>query len=119
MPGVIHVNDVEFEELVVNATGGVVANFYADWCIPCRTLLPLIEEVANEDSDIRFVKLNVDDYPHHPTELEATLAAVRAAWPGRRLVAVLQPHRFSRTRDLLDDFATAFNASHHLWLHNC
>jgi len=47
----------------------------------------------------------VDDYAHHPTELAATLQAVRARWPDRRLVMVFQPHRYSRTRDLMDDFA--------------
>jgi UDP-N-acetylmuramate--alanine ligase len=47
----------------------------------------------------------VDDYGHHPTEIAATLEALRQAWPGRRLVLVFQPHRYSRTRDLLDDFA--------------
>jgi len=46
----------------------------------------------------------VDDYAHHPTEVEATLEAVRQAWPGRRLVLAFQPHRFTRTHDLLDDF---------------
>ena len=49
--------------------------------------------------------LFVDDYAHHPTEIAATVAAARAAWPERRLVVVFQPHRYSRTRDLLDDFA--------------
>lgn len=47
----------------------------------------------------------VEDYGHHPSELKATLAAARGGWPERRLVAVFQPHRFSRTRDLFDDFA--------------
>jgi len=47
----------------------------------------------------------VDDYGHHPRELEVTLEAARRAWPGRRLVVVFQPHRYSRTRDLLDDFS--------------
>ena len=47
----------------------------------------------------------VDDYGHHPTEIEATIQAARDAWPGRRLVAVFQPHRYTRTRELLDDFA--------------
>jgi len=46
----------------------------------------------------------VDDYGHHPKEIEATFQAVRAAHPGRRLVCAFQPHRFSRTRDLFDDF---------------
>jgi UDP-N-acetylmuramate--alanine ligase len=48
--------------------------------------------------------LVVDDYGHHPTEVAATLEAVRQGWPTRRLVLVFQPHRYTRTRDLLDDF---------------
>ncbi len=50
----------------------------------------------------------VDDYGHHPTEIRATLAAARATWSSRRLVVVFQPHRYSRTRDLADDFSKAF-----------
>ncbi len=46
----------------------------------------------------------VDDYGHHPTEVAATLQAVRSSWPERRLVVVFQPHRYSRTQDLFDDF---------------
>lgn len=46
----------------------------------------------------------VDDYGHHPTEVEATIKAVRSGWPDKRLVMVYQPHRFSRTRDLYEDF---------------
>ncbi|MGH8501831.1 MAG: UDP-N-acetylmuramate--L-alanine ligase [Gammaproteobacteria bacterium] len=51
----------------------------------------------------------VDDYGHHPTEMAATLAAVRAGWPDRRLVLVFQPHRYTRTRDLFDDFTQVLN----------
>ena len=47
----------------------------------------------------------VDDYGHHPTEIAATLAAAKAGYPERRVVLVFQPHRYSRTRDLMDDFA--------------
>jgi UDP-N-acetylmuramate--alanine ligase len=47
----------------------------------------------------------IDDYGHHPTELAATLEAIRQGWPQRRIVLAFQPHRFTRTRDLLDDFA--------------
>lgn len=46
----------------------------------------------------------VDDYGHHPSEVAATISAVRDGWPDRRLVMVYQPHRFSRTRDLYEDF---------------
>ncbi len=48
----------------------------------------------------------VDDYGHHPTEIAATLSAARSGWPDKRVVLVFQPHRYSRTRDLMDDFAT-------------
>ena len=47
----------------------------------------------------------VDDYGHHPTEIAATLEAARQAWPDRRLVLAFQPHRYTRTHDLIDDFA--------------
>jgi len=47
----------------------------------------------------------IDDYGHHPTEIHASLQAVRGAYPGRRILLVFQPHRFSRTRDLFDDLA--------------
>ena len=47
----------------------------------------------------------IDDYGHHPTELAATLEAIRQGWPERRILLVFQPHRYTRTRDLLDDFA--------------
>jgi UDP-N-acetylmuramate--alanine ligase len=46
----------------------------------------------------------VDDYGHHPTEVQATIDAARAAWPDKRLVMAYQPHRYTRTRDLYEDF---------------
>ncbi len=49
--------------------------------------------------------LLVDDYGHHPSEVAATVAAARNAWPDRRLVMAYQPHRYTRTRDLYEDFA--------------
>jgi len=49
----------------------------------------------------------VDDYAHHPTEVRAVLEAARQAMPGRRVVAVFQPHLFSRTRDFAREFASA------------
>ncbi|MCM8769013.1 MAG: Mur ligase family protein [Candidatus Omnitrophica bacterium] len=50
----------------------------------------------------------LDDYGHHPTEIRATLAAVKSRYPGRRLVVIFQPHQYSRTRFLLEDFASSF-----------
>ncbi|MDH5301922.1 MAG: UDP-N-acetylmuramate--L-alanine ligase [Gammaproteobacteria bacterium] len=53
----------------------------------------------------------VDDYGHHPRELAATIRAARDAWPGRRIVLCFQPHRFSRTRDLFEDFVHVLSDS--------
>jgi UDP-N-acetylmuramate--alanine ligase len=58
----------------------------------------------------------VDDYGHHPTEIRATLAAAKQGWGDRRLVVLFQPHRYTRTRDLLEDFAKAFDQSDVLFL---
>jgi UDP-N-acetylmuramate--alanine ligase len=53
----------------------------------------------------------VDDYGHHPTEIAATLDAIRQGYAGRRLVLAFQPHRYTRTRDLLDDFAAVLGSA--------
>ena len=58
----------------------------------------------------------VDDYGHHPTEIKAVLSAAKEGWRGRRLVVVFQPHRYTRTCDLLEDFAKAFAQSDVLFL---
>ena len=53
--------------------------------------------------------LIIDDYAHHPREIEATLEAVRAGWPGRRVIVIFQPHRYTRTRDLFEDFCSVLS----------
>ena len=53
----------------------------------------------------------IDDYGHHPVEMEATLDAARASFPGRRLVLAFQPHRYSRTRDLFEDFVRVLSTA--------
>lgn len=58
----------------------------------------------------------VDDYGHHPTEIVATLNAARNSSTGRRIVVVFQPHRYSRTRELMDEFAMSFNNADVLYL---
>jgi len=62
-------------------------------------------EVKGEAGNIMVV----DDYGHHPTEIRATLDAMRESWPDRRLVVAFQPHRYSRTQALFNDFITAFH----------
>jgi UDP-N-acetylmuramate--alanine ligase len=53
----------------------------------------------------------IDDYGHHPTEMAATLDAVRRSFPGRRLVLAFQPHRYTRTRDLFEDFVKVLSTA--------
>jgi UDP-N-acetylmuramate--alanine ligase len=53
----------------------------------------------------------VDDYGHHPVEMAATLAAARGAFPGRRVVLAFQPHRYTRTRDLFEDFVRVLSTA--------
>ncbi len=68
--------------------------------------------IVGEESGV----LIVDDYGHHPTEIEATLSAARQSFPDRRLVVVFQPHRYTRTRDLKSRFSHAFLKSNLLIL---
>tara|TARA_B110000305_G_scaffold66505_1_gene74413 strand:+ start:9134 stop:10528 length:1395 start_codon:yes stop_codon:yes gene_type:complete len=58
----------------------------------------------------------IDDYGHHPRELEVTFDAVRQAYPGKRLISVFQPHRYSRTRDSFDDFVSVLMTADELVL---
>ena len=62
-------------------------------------------DVAGDFETSRGTLSLVDDYGHHPSEIQATLRAVKNAWPERRLVLIFQPHRYTRTRDLFEDFA--------------
>ncbi|MEK7238998.1 MAG: UDP-N-acetylmuramate--L-alanine ligase [Gemmatimonadota bacterium] len=78
---------------------------------------------AIEGAERRFQRLGsvrgcdlVDDYAHHPTEIRATLAAARSAFPGRRLVVAFQPHLFSRTRDFAREFGLALAAADVIFL---
>ena len=60
---------------------------------------------AGEGTNVREASFTlIDDYGHHPVEMKATIAAVRGAFPGKRLLLSFQPHRFTRTRDLFEDF---------------
>jgi UDP-N-acetylmuramate--alanine ligase len=74
--------------------------------------MQMLGEVRTSAGKILFI----DDYGHHPTEIAATLQAVRESWPGRRLVVVFQPHRYTRTRELLDDFAEILSTTECLFV---
>lgn len=91
---------------------GVARHLGATW--------PVIAEglAAYQGVDRRFEQIGeagdvlvIDDYAHHPTEIGATLQAARASYPGRRIIAVFQPHLYSRTRDFATEFGRALAAS--------
>ena len=69
-----------------------------------------LQHIAEIDAQAGAVTL-VDDYGHHPTEIIATLEALRQAYPQRRVVLAFQPHRYTRVRDLLDDFGRALSGA--------
>jgi len=96
----------------------MVANALAAVAVAMELNIPfqLVTQTMAEFSGVRrrFQKIGevndilvIDDYGHHPTEIKATLAAARAGF-GRRLVVAFQPHRYTRTRDLFNDFLTTF-----------
>ena len=58
---IIKVSDENFEQEVLNSNIPVLVDFYADWCGPCKMLSPIVDEVANENDDIKVVKVNVDE----------------------------------------------------------
>jgi UDP-N-acetylmuramate--alanine ligase len=82
---------------------------FADLAAGCATFIGVARrfEVRGERDGV----IVVDDYAHHPTEIRALLEATRQAMPGRRVVAVFQPHLFSRTRDFAGGFAAELMAA--------
>jgi UDP-N-acetylmuramate--alanine ligase len=69
-------------------------------------------EVRGEEAGI----LVVDDYGHHPTEIRCTLSAIRERWPGRRLIVIFQPHRYSRTQLLAEEFSHSLEQADEAWV---
>ena len=69
-----------------------------------------MQHVADIDTAAGAVTV-IDDYGHHPTEVAATLEALRQGYPGRRIVLAFQPHRYTRTHDLIDDFGKVLSTA--------
>ena len=111
---------------VLNALAALVAADYigVDLRSTCETLrrfrgaarrFEVIAEAQLNCARTSFGGVTViDDYAHHPSEIRATLAAARTRYPGRTIWAVFQPHTYSRTEALLDDFAAAFADADHV-----
>lgn len=89
---------------LLNLTGKQIADGLAEFVGVTRRQ----EVLANTEIAGGSV-IVMDDYAHHPTEINATLSAVATAYPGRRVVAVFQPHLYSRTRDFLEEFAVSLS----------
>lgn len=100
---------------ILNATAAIA--IASEIGVADAAILKALHEFAGvgrrmqKHGDLPLIKggsvLVMEDYGHHPRELEVTIDALRHAYPDRRLVMVFQPHRYTRTRDLLDDFAEA------------
>jgi UDP-N-acetylmuramate--alanine ligase len=103
----------------LNALGGIAsglalgARFEA--MAPAFTRFAGVGRRFEHIGDARGVRV-IDDYAHHPTEIAATLAAARGAFPGRRVVVAFQPHLYSRTRDFAADFGASLATSDLLFL---
>ncbi|MCH7975800.1 MAG: UDP-N-acetylmuramate--L-alanine ligase [Bacteroidetes bacterium] len=96
---------------VLNALGAVAVGLELD--VPFETIVQGLAMYSGVDRRFQIRGeaggvIVVDDYAHHPTEIIVTLDAATAGWPSRRIVAVFQPHLYSRTAHLADDFARAF-----------
>ncbi len=97
---------------VANATGAAAAAI--ELSIPFHVVQRALHNFTGVQRRFTVVgqhkgAILVDDYGHHPVEIEATLQAAESAYPDRRVIAVFQPHRYSRVRDLWADFCMAFN----------
>lgn len=64
---IVHVTDDSFDEQVINATGPVLVDYWAEWCGPCKMIAPILDEIAKEyDGKITIAKLNIDENPNTP-----------------------------------------------------
>ncbi|AZL15515.1 thioredoxin [Rickettsiales endosymbiont of Stachyamoeba lipophora] len=61
-----NINDQDFEQEVLSSSTPVLVDFWAEWCGPCRQLIPIIDEISNEVSNLKVVKVNIDENPNSP-----------------------------------------------------
>jgi UDP-N-acetylmuramate--alanine ligase len=97
---------------VYNSLAAIAVGLELD--VPFEKIAEALGEFTGADRRFQFKGEEkgitvVDDYGHHPTEIKATLSAARIGAPNRRIVVLFQPHRYTRTADLMDEFASAFN----------
>ena len=102
------------EHNVRNALGAIAVARHLE--IPAATIAAALSKFLGVDRRFQILgdyagAVIVDDYAHHPTEIRATLDAARRGYPGRRIIALFQPHLYSRTRDFSGDFAAALRVA--------
>lgn len=104
---------------VRNALAAIAAAQYAGATFEsAQRALPMFTGVGRRFQELGRARniVIVDDYAHHPTEIRASIAAARGAYAGRRVVAVFQPHLYSRTRDFAADFGAALAGADLVWV---
>ncbi len=111
--GTIHLN-LSGRHNISNALAAIAAGLEVN--IPFNTIKCALEKIEGVKRRMELKgKIHgitvMDDYGHHPTEIKTTLRAIRESWPDKRLVVVFQPHRYTRTRALFDDFTRSFYQS--------
>ncbi|PWB75336.1 UDP-N-acetylmuramate--L-alanine ligase [candidate division GN15 bacterium] len=99
---------------VANALAAIAATSELD--VPFPAIADALRDFRGVGRRFEFIaEVNgvtiIDDYAHHPSEIKATLAAARVAYPGRRVIAVFQPHLFSRTKQFVNEFAQTLSAA--------
>ena len=82
---VAEVTDATFESEVLKAEKPVIVDFWAPWCVPCRRVSPILDELSDRRDDVRFVKLNVDDNPATAMNYQITSIPTIARFEGGRV----------------------------------
>ena len=97
---IIEVTDANFQAEVIEAEGPVLVDFWAPWCGPCRVVAPHLEELNDEQENLRVVKLNVDDNPQTAAQFEVmsipTLIVFRNGQPAKKIIGALPKKRLEQ-----------------------